>query len=138
MKVLASALMLMLCMPKATENPNFPQSLSHKCKHQAKINLMLGHSQVQRPVIDVEKCPCMEYWNAMEYGKVFRSSARSLNAVTTEEEENFFLGAVDGRKNPWTVQLQVRQKEVCFKIDTGADVIALPAKVYHDITGGIR
>ena len=54
MKALASALMLMLCMPKATENPNFPQSLSHKCKHQAKINLMLGHSQVQRPVIDVK------------------------------------------------------------------------------------
>ena len=65
MVVLASALMLMLCMLKAKENPNFPESLSHKHKHQAKINLMHGHSQDQRPVIDGEKCPCMEYWNAL-------------------------------------------------------------------------
>ena len=47
---------LMLCMLKYTEN--FPQSLRHN--HQAKINLMHGHSQAQRPVIDVEKCPRME------------------------------------------------------------------------------
>ena len=25
---------------------------------------------------------------------------------------------------------------MCSKIDTGADVTALPAEVYHDITGG--
>ena len=61
----ASALMSMMCMLKATENSNFPQSLSHKHKHQAKINLLHGHSQAQRPVIDVEKCPRMEYWNAL-------------------------------------------------------------------------
>ncbi|KAJ8355042.1 hypothetical protein SKAU_G00226090 [Synaphobranchus kaupii] len=56
--------------------------------------------------------------------------------VQNKEEESFFLGAVDAGKDPWTVQLQVRQKKVCFKIDTGADVTALPAEVYHDITGG--
>lgn len=71
------------------------------------------------------------------YGKVCRSSTKSLNAVTTEEEEeSFFLGTMDAGKDPWTVQLQVRQKKVCYKIDTGADVTALPAEVYHDITGG--
>ncbi|KAJ7996477.1 hypothetical protein DPEC_G00237470 [Dallia pectoralis] len=47
-----------------------------------------------------------------------------------------FLGAVDAGKEPWTVQLKVREKEVRFKIDTGADVTALPADVYYDITGG--
>ncbi len=71
------------------------------------------------------------------YGKVCRNSAKSLNAVTTEEEGSLFLGAVDAGKDPWTVQLQVRQKKVCFKIDTGADVTALPAEVYYDITGGL-
>lgn len=65
MAVLASAPMLMLCMLKVTENPNFPQSLSHKHKHQANINLMHGHSKVQRPVIDVGKCPHMENQNAL-------------------------------------------------------------------------
>ena len=53
-----------------------------------------------------------------------------------EEEESFFLETVDAGKDPWTVQLQVRQKKLCFKIDTGADVTALPAEVYPDITGG--
>ena len=70
------------------------------------------------------------------YGKVCRNSAKSLNAVTTGEEECFFLGAVDSGKDPRTVQQQVRQKTLCFKIDTGADVTALPAEVYHEITGG--
>ena len=34
------------------------------------------------------------------YGKVCRNSAKSLNDVTIEEEESFFLGAVDAGKDP--------------------------------------
>lgn len=65
MVVLANAPMLMLCMLTITETPNFPQSLSHKHKHQANINLLHGHSKVQRPVIDVGKCRHMENQNAL-------------------------------------------------------------------------
>lgn len=118
MAVLANAPMLMLCMLKITETPNFPQSLSHKHKHLANINLLHDNSKVQRPVIDVGKCRHMENQNALlqmlchncgkmgHYGKVCRNAAKSLNAVTTEDEESFFLGAVDTGKDPWTVQLQ--------------------------------
>ena len=94
------------------------------------------------PSHGISECPakdavCHNCGKKGHYGKVCRNSAKSsLNAVTKEEEESFFLGAVNGGKDPWTVQLQVRDKKVCFKIDTGADVTALPAEVYHDITGG--
>uniref|UniRef100_A0A3B3DHQ9 ribonuclease H n=1 Tax=Oryzias melastigma TaxID=30732 RepID=A0A3B3DHQ9_ORYME len=73
-------------------------------------------------------------WKKRHYGKVCRNYTKSVNAVTTEEE-SFFLGSVNAGADPWSVQLQVRQNKVCFKIDTGADVTALPADVYHKITG---
>ncbi|KAJ8266789.1 hypothetical protein GJAV_G00134710 [Gymnothorax javanicus] len=53
-----------------------------------------------------------------------------------QEEESFFLGTVNAGTDSWLVQLQVRQKNFCFKIDAGADVTALPADVYYEITGG--
>ena len=93
-----------------------------------------SHGKLECPATDAV---CHNCGKKGHYDKVCRSSTKSLNAVTAEEEEeSFFLGTLDAGKDPWTVQLQVRQKKVCFKIDTGADVTALPAKVYHDITGG--
>lgn len=94
------------------------------------------------PVHGKAGCPatdavCHSCGKKGHYSKVCRNSATSLNAVTVEEEDSFFLGAVDAGKDPWTVQLQVRDKKVCFKIDTGADVTALPAEVYGDIAGGL-
>ena len=99
-------------MLKATENSNFHQSLSHKHKHkhQAKINLMHGHSQAQRPVIDVGKCPrigileypakdavCQNCGINGHHGKVCRNSAKSLNAVTTDEDDDVKRLAVSTR-----------------------------------------
>ena len=111
--------------------PNaWPQSGSKACYRCGK---MPSHGIMECPAKDAV---CHNCGKNGHYGKVCRNSAKSLNAVTTEEEECFFLGAVDSGEDPWTVQLQVRQKTVCFKIDTGADVTALPAEVYHDITGG--
>ena len=65
MEVPATAPMLMLCMLKATESPNFPQSSSHKHKRPEHTNLMHGHSKIQEHVIGVEKCLCMENLNAL-------------------------------------------------------------------------
>ena len=113
------------------DKPNaWPQSGSKACYRCGK---MPSHGIMECPAKDAV---CHNCGKNGHYGKVCRSSAKSLNSVTTEEEECFFLGAVDSGKDPWTVQLQVRQKTVCFKIDTGADVTALPAEVYHEITGG--
>ena len=107
-----------------------PQPGSKAC---GRCGKMPSHGKFECPAKDAV---CHNCGKKGHYGKVCRNSAKSLNAVTKEEEESFFLGAVDGGKDPWTVQLLVRDKKVCFKIDTGADVTALPAEVYHDITGG--
>ncbi len=108
-----------------------PQQGSKACYRCGK---MPSHGKSECPATDAV---CHNCGKMGHYGKVCRNSAKSLNAVTTEEEGSLFLGAVDAGKDPWTVQLQVRQKKVCFKIDTGADVTALPAEVYYDITGGL-
>lgn len=55
--------MLMQCMLKTTESPNFPQSLSHKNK--AKRHPMHKYCQARKPVADVERCPHMVKWNAL-------------------------------------------------------------------------
>ena len=116
--------------PSSYKANAWPQPGPKACYRCGKMPL---HRQSECPATDAV---CHNCGKKGHYGKVCRSSATSLNAVTTEGEESFFLGAVDTGKEPWTVQLQVRQKNVCFKIDTGADVTALPAKVYHDLTGG--
>ena len=82
-----SALMLMLCMLKATESPNIPQSLSHK--HKAKINPMHDSNQAQNPVADVEKCPHMVNWNALL--KMLR--------VTTVERKDIMAKCVEAVQN---------------------------------------
>lgn len=86
---------------------------------------MPSHGKMECPAKDAA---CHNCGKKGHYGKVCRTITKSLNAVTAEEEESFFLGAMDAGKDPWTVQLQVRHKNVCFKIDTGADVTALPAE----------
>ena len=43
-----------------------------------------------------------------------------------------FLGAItQGERKPWTVKIQVNKYPIVFKIDTGADVTALPSELYR-------
>ena len=43
-----------------------------------------------------------------------------------------FLGAItQGERKPWTVKIQVNKHPILFKIDTGANVTALPSELYR-------
>ena len=123
--MLAPAPMLMLCMLKAKENPKFPQSFSHRHKHHKhnawpqhgskacyRCGKMPSHGKLECPATDAVCHNCGEKGH---YGKVCRSSANSLNAVTTEEEESYFLGAMDAGKDLWTVQLSKTKKKCALK-----------------------
>ena len=43
-----------------------------------------------------------------------------------------FLGVItQGESKPWTVKIQVNKYPIVFKINTGADVTALPSELYR-------
>ncbi len=42
-----------------------------------------------------------------------------------EEEESFFLGSVTSDVNAWTADIGIMDKNITFKLDTGADVTAV-------------
>lgn len=56
-----------------------------------------------------------------------------MNAV--EEEETYFLGAVDApdTEPPWHTTLNICNKVVCFKIDTGADISVMSYGEYNKL-----
>ncbi|TWW58989.1 hypothetical protein D4764_06G0005190 [Takifugu flavidus] len=81
----------------------------------------------------------------MKYKKSFKSTRKvpkarvqgtmkkSKEAVDVEEEvETVFLGSVSagGRSKTWQKTLILNGQQTTFKLDTGADVTAIPAKVY--------
>ncbi len=60
---------------------------------------------------------------------------KSLSSVQQEEESSFsdtsFLDAVTQQeKESWTANLKVNDKEIPFKIDTGAEVTAITIETY--------
>ena len=56
----------------------------------------------------------------------------------TSDNEGEFLGTVDAdtvnTSKPWTVVLQLNNRALEFKVDTGADVTVIPesAYIYHE------
>lgn len=69
------------------------------------------------------------------YGKMCRSTKR-VSAVSEDTDDDIFLGTVDAGRQAWTVDIRVRDTNVKFKIDTGADVTVIPEQVYKQICGG--
>nr|XP_055068361.1 uncharacterized protein LOC129450004 [Misgurnus anguillicaudatus] len=84
---------------KYKPNTRFQQS-SKACYRCGK---MPPHGKSECPAADAV---CHNCGKMGHFSKVCRNAAKSLNAVTTEDEESLFLGAVDAGKDPWTVQLQ--------------------------------
>ncbi|XP_061167955.1 uncharacterized protein K02A2.6-like [Saccostrea echinata] len=65
----------------------------------------------------------------------FARKCQSLHEIAIESDENEeFLGAIHGASNsgnckPWLTTIQVNGHSVEFKIDTGADVTAIPEQI---------
>ena len=70
------------------------------------------------------------------YAKMCRT--KSVHELADEEEVPF-LGTVSLSKlttpNPWRIKANISSKELEFKIDSGADVTAIPEKVYSEDLG---
>jgi len=113
------------CQPQAQASREYksnewPQQGSKSCY---RCEEMPSHGRIECPATDAG---CHNCGKTGHYGKVCRTSVKSLNAVSTEEEESLCL---DAGKNPWTVQLQLRDKKVCFKIDTGTGLLWRPYSI---------
>ena len=72
----------------------------------------------------------------------YQSQCFSKTVAATDEVEldtemdTAFLGAVsDGTIAPWTVSIRVGDKEIPFKMDTGAQVSAISEKMYQKLKG---
>ncbi|UYV72597.1 K02A2.6-like [Cordylochernes scorpioides] len=80
---------------------------------------------------DWKSCPAMNsYCNKCmkkgHYAKVCRSEA--INEIKSEIA---FLGSVEDNSKKWIVPIKVNNRQVNFKIDTGADVNVLPLQYYY-------
>ncbi|UYV67535.1 K02A2.6-like [Cordylochernes scorpioides] len=80
---------------------------------------------------DWKNCPAMNsYCNKCmkkgHYAKVCRSEA--INEIKSEIA---FLGSVEDNSKKWIVPIKVNNRQVIFKIDTGADVNVLPLQYYY-------
>ena len=63
---------------------------------------------------------------------VCRSKVPRTAVGEIEEEDDAFLGAIadTDSSEPWTVTLFLNERQLLFKIDTGADVTAIPETTY--------
>lgn len=63
----------------------------------------------------------------------FATACKSKSAVG-EIEQYAFLGAIDSEgSEPWNVNLSVKNTEIKFKIDTGADVTVIPEYMFRKL-----
>ncbi|UYV63647.1 hypothetical protein LAZ67_2005162 [Cordylochernes scorpioides] len=80
---------------------------------------------------DWKNCPAMNSYCSKckkegHYAKVCRSEA--INEINSEIA---FLGSVEDNSKKWIVPIKVNNRQINFKIDTGADVNVLPLQNYY-------
>ncbi|UYV77109.1 hypothetical protein LAZ67_14003339 [Cordylochernes scorpioides] len=80
---------------------------------------------------DWKSCPAMNSYCSKckkkgHYAKVCRSEA--INEIKSEIA---FLGSVEDNSKKWIVPIKVNNRQINFKIDTGADVNVLPLQNYY-------
>ena len=120
-----------------------------KYKQYQKPKPQTASKQMSQPWKD-EKCRNVDLYielNAQQKGsgakkcqKVghFARFCRSVGEVedTTLDNEDFFFGAVqvnDAKQQQWYVRLPINNIDVDFKIDSGADVSLMTAKMYESL-----
>ena len=66
-------------------------------------------------------------------------SVRGLSEIATEQvDHDFFLSTIDNiclTTKPWTADVKVNGMLIRFKVDTGADVTAIPLKIFQKLVG---
>ena len=94
------------------------------------------------PPLSREQCPpkeatCKRYHKKGHFQTVCRSKLKRMFEVEMEDEDTF-LGAIcdTGQSEPWTIQLSFNNSPLEFKIDTGADVPAIPGTKYVEKRDG--
>ncbi|XP_014877529.1 uncharacterized protein LOC106939594 [Poecilia latipinna] len=65
----------------------------------------------------------------------YKRVCRTLKTVHAVERDNefLFLGSITNGDEPWRVDVEINNRNVSFKIDTGADVTVLPYAMFKDI-----
>ena len=103
---------------------------AEKNKQCRKCGKSPSHHPSQCPANDVT---CRGCGKKGHYKRVCLS-AKSVNEVQEDsEDESLFLGTVTTGKDPWTVNLTLKNKKVRFKIDTSADVTVIPDYVFNAV-----
>lgn len=96
-----------------------------------------GRSSHQRAVCPAREATCFRCHRSGHFSTVCRSS-KAVDTVSRDDEEGYsFLGEVTKGDQPWssTISLEVmktkQRVDVCFKLDTGADVTVISAADYR-------
>jgi hypothetical protein len=63
---------------------------------------------------------------------------KAVHGIEEEESESFFLGSVSSDADPWTVDIGIMDKDVTFKLDSGADVTVVSQTVLNNIFSGTQ
>ncbi|KAK0131436.1 hypothetical protein N1851_033838 [Merluccius polli] len=114
-------------------NPKFnkmaPSATELKTCH--KCGKSPPHPAVQCPAKSAECHICHKRGH---YGRTCRL-ANTVNEVA-EDMDGLFLGVVSSGDEPWMADIDLKGSKVTFKIDTGADVTAIPEQVYKTLQRG--
>ena len=99
------------------------------------------HSRAQCPAMN---SVCYKCGKLGHYKSVRRSKSVQPRVRAVEEENNTFLGpiyasnvsVVQSNSTKWTKSVEMNQREVTFKIDTGVDVTVIPESYYGETHDG--
>lgn len=131
--VLEKQLPWMQCMLRKASN-KVSSRKREKHTHREKVNRMhlVSKDRKYAPIVGKRLIQCHNFGKRGHYGKVCTSGI-AVNAVS-EDNSRLFLCTVNAGEDPWAVRIQIRNTNVRFKIDTGADLTVIPEEVYKEIT----
>ncbi|CAG5937763.1 unnamed protein product [Menidia menidia] len=93
-----------------------------------------SHARAECPANDTK---CRGCGKKGHYQRVCRNKA-VVACIEEEERKSFFLGSVTCKTNKWEVDVQIKEKRLKFKLDTGADVTAISESDLKDLYPGAQ
>ncbi|XP_029701916.1 uncharacterized protein K02A2.6-like [Takifugu rubripes] len=95
--------------------------------NEANVDMMKYKKKFQKHTKECRKCHKKGH-----YAALCKTKPSSVHEIQEEEVETVFLGSVSagGQSKTWQKTLILNGQQTTFKLDTGADVTAIPAKVY--------